>query len=80
MSAAAVIIIIKPPRRSAMSGNQSFCDELDRSDDIAQYWAQTRESEPNGLEEALMNIVNAMCGNSACALASANDALWPLPT
>jgi hypothetical protein len=78
MSAAAVIIIIKPPRAAAMSGNQSFCDELERSEDIGEHYANN-PSENDGIEELLLAIVVAMCGNSATELANANDELWPLP-
>jgi hypothetical protein len=79
VSAAAVIIIIKPPRLAAMSGNQSFTDELERAEDIGNYYS-SNPTENAGIEELLLAIVVAMCGNSATELANANDELWPLPT
>jgi len=81
MSAAAVVIIrIKPPRLAAMDGNQWFCDELNRAGQIGAFWANSQESEPENLEAKLNAIVDAMCGNSAIALATASDELWPLPS
>lgn len=77
--AAAVILILGPPRRAFMVGDPAFCAALLEAEAIgAEY--NSRQTKANLSTQALLwSLASAMAGTSLSALQDAIEALDGLP-